>query len=85
MDSPTWHTSQSNIDRTNAVLKTIADKYKDLTGVVPAIAPLNEYVPETRINTHISLTFTSRPAGFVSQDLLDVTKQYWKDSYNSIR
>lgn len=43
MDSPTWHTAQSNVDRTDAVLKTIADKYKDLTGVVPAIAPLNEY------------------------------------------
>ncbi|KAH6917044.1 exo-beta-1,3-glucanase [Coprinopsis sp. MPI-PUGE-AT-0042] len=67
MDYPTWHTAQSNVDRTNAVLKTIAGKYKDLTGFVPAIAPLNE------------------PAGFFGQDVLDVTRQYWEDSYNNIR
>ena len=43
MDNPTWQTQQKNLDRTNAVLKTIADKYKDSVGTVPAIAPLNEY------------------------------------------
>ncbi|KAG2022873.1 exo-beta-1,3-glucanase [Coprinopsis cinerea AmutBmut pab1-1] len=42
MDYPTWHTKQSNVDRTNAVIQRIADLYKDRTGVVPAIAPLNE-------------------------------------------
>ncbi|KAG5634617.1 hypothetical protein H0H81_001373, partial [Sphagnurus paluster] len=40
--SPSWHLSQSNIDRTNAVIKTIASTYKDMASVVPAIAPLNE-------------------------------------------
>ncbi|EAU92553.1 exo-beta-1,3-glucanase [Coprinopsis cinerea okayama7 len=42
MDYPTWHTKQSNVDRTNAVIKRIADMFKDSTAVVPMIAPLNE-------------------------------------------
>ncbi|KAJ2935636.1 hypothetical protein H1R20_g1459, partial [Candolleomyces eurysporus] len=42
MDAPTWHTKQSNIDRSNAVIKRIAAMFKDMTGVVPAIAALNE-------------------------------------------
>lgn len=42
MDYPTWHTRQSNVDRTNAVIKTIANMFKDNKYVVPIIAPLNE-------------------------------------------
>lgn len=38
----TWHTKQSNIDRTNAVIKTLASMYKDMADVVSVIAPLNE-------------------------------------------
>ncbi|PPR01920.1 hypothetical protein CVT24_001259 [Panaeolus cyanescens] len=42
MDSPTWHTKQSNVDRTNAVIKRLASMFAGSTGVVPVIAPLNE-------------------------------------------
>ncbi|KAG6907273.1 hypothetical protein DXG01_009647 [Tephrocybe rancida] len=37
-----WYLLQSNIDRTNAIIKQIANTYKDSTSVVPAIAALNE-------------------------------------------
>jgi len=67
MPRPQWHTKQENVDRTNAIIKRIASQVKDMTGVVPVIAPLNE------------------PAGFFGQDILDVTRQYWLDSYESIR
>nr|ADX07317.1 putative exo-1,3-beta-glucanase precursor [Flammulina velutipes] len=40
---PTWHTSQSNVDRTNTVIKTIASWYKDRADVVAVVAPLNEF------------------------------------------
>ena len=38
-----WHTDPKNVDRTEAVLKTIASMFKDDTSTVPTIAPLNEY------------------------------------------
>ncbi|KAJ7897187.1 glycoside hydrolase family 5 protein [Mycena olivaceomarginata] len=37
-----WATSGSNVQRTNAVIKKIANLYKDNPSVVPIIAPLNE-------------------------------------------
>jgi aryl-phospho-beta-D-glucosidase BglC (GH1 family) len=40
--SSNWPNNQSNVDRTNAIIKKIANTYKDNTTVVPAIAPLNE-------------------------------------------
>lgn len=67
MDAPTWQTKQSNIDRTNAIIKTLASMFVNNPSVVPIIAPLNE------------------PAGFYSQQLLDVAKQFWYDSYGNIR
>ncbi|KAJ3508611.1 hypothetical protein NLJ89_g5658 [Agrocybe chaxingu] len=42
MDFPQWHTRQSNIDRTNAIIKRLASMFAGNTGVVPVIAPLNE-------------------------------------------
>ncbi|KIM47526.1 glycoside hydrolase family 5 protein [Hebeloma cylindrosporum] len=42
MNFPTWQTSQSNIDRTNAIIKKLASQFAGNTGVVPVIAPLNE-------------------------------------------
>lgn len=66
-NAPEWHTSQSYIDRTNAIIRRIAIMFRNRTGVVTAIAPLNE------------------PAGFYSQDVVEVSKQYWKTSYESIR
>ncbi|KAJ3757523.1 exo-beta-1,3-glucanase [Lentinula raphanica] len=42
MDYPTWHSNSTNVARTDAILKTIADMFKDNPTVVPIIAPLNE-------------------------------------------
>ncbi|KAH9973186.1 glycoside hydrolase family 5 protein [Lactifluus volemus] len=64
MPFPHWHSNQTNVDRTNKVIKQISLQFGS---IVPIIAPLNE------------------PAGFYGQDVLDVTRQYWKDSYDSIR
>ncbi|QRV80908.1 Cellulase (glycosyl hydrolase family 5 protein) [Ceratobasidium sp. AG-Ba] len=65
----TWHLYQSNVDRTNAIIKLLAvefsqSKYKN---VVATIAPLNE------------------PASFRGGDIVNVTRQYWLDSYQNIR
>ncbi|KAF9479442.1 glycoside hydrolase family 5 protein [Pholiota conissans] len=37
-----WHKVPKNVKRTNAIIKRIAVMYKDRTGVVSAITPLNE-------------------------------------------
>ncbi|KAG6817924.1 hypothetical protein H0H87_012392 [Tephrocybe sp. NHM501043] len=66
-DNPSWYLSQSNIDRSNAIIKRLADTYKDKSSVVSAIAALNE------------------PAGFLGDQMLSVTKQYWRDSYGNVR
>lgn len=42
MSYPEWQSSQSNIDRTNAIIKTLASMFAGQTNVVPIIAPLNE-------------------------------------------
>lgn len=42
MSYPQWQTSSSYISRTNNIIKTLANMYKDQTNVVPIIAPLNE-------------------------------------------
>ncbi|KAI9570306.1 glycoside hydrolase family 5 protein [Boletus coccyginus] len=39
---PTWHSNQTNIDRTNQVIQTIATIFAGQQNVVPMIAPLNE-------------------------------------------
>ncbi|KDR85716.1 hypothetical protein GALMADRAFT_51675 [Galerina marginata CBS 339.88] len=64
---PCWHTQSINVDRTKAVIRMLASMFKDMTGTVPIIAPLNE------------------PAGYFGNDVLEVTKQYWYDSYGIIR
>ncbi|KAI9444576.1 glycoside hydrolase family 5 protein [Lactarius indigo] len=64
---PQWQSSQTNIDRTNAVIRRIAYEFRNNYQVVSVIAPLNE------------------PAGFFGQQILDATRQYWHDSYGSIR
>ncbi|KAH7910927.1 glycoside hydrolase family 5 protein [Hygrophoropsis aurantiaca] len=42
MSFPTWHSNQTNIDRTNAIIKTITATVAGRPDVVPIIAPLNE-------------------------------------------
>ena len=37
-----WASNQTNVDRTNDIIKTIAGMFKDDTANVPIIAPLNE-------------------------------------------
>jgi len=39
---PEWQTNQTNINRTSAIIKKLASMFAGKTGVVPAIAPLNE-------------------------------------------
>ena len=41
---PQWQSSQSNIDRTNAIIKRIASMFASDPSVVSVIAPLNECV-----------------------------------------
>jgi glucan 1,3-beta-glucosidase len=40
INAPTWHTKASYISRTGAIIKTLANMFKDESSVV--IAPLNE-------------------------------------------
>ncbi|EPQ60446.1 glycoside hydrolase [Gloeophyllum trabeum ATCC 11539] len=42
MDFPHWHSNGTNVARTNAIIKRIADMFKDNANVVTTIAPLNE-------------------------------------------
>ncbi|KIM88860.1 glycoside hydrolase family 5 protein [Piloderma croceum F 1598] len=42
MPTPMWASNNTNVARTNAIIKTIANMFKDQTNVVPTIAPLNE-------------------------------------------
>lgn len=42
MSYPTWHSNQTNVDRTDAIIKTIISMVDSETGTVPIIAPLNE-------------------------------------------
>ncbi|KAI9453571.1 exo-beta-1,3-glucanase [Lactarius psammicola] len=67
MPFPQWQSSQTNIDRTNAIIRRMSYEFRNNYQVVSAIAPLNE------------------PAGFHGQQILDVTRQYWYDSYGKIR
>ncbi|KAF8335350.1 glycoside hydrolase family 5 protein [Cantharellus anzutake] len=64
-----WPNLQSNIDRTNAIIKTLAAEFSQASyaNVVSAIQPVNE------------------PAGFVGGNILPVTRQYYYDSYGNIR
>ncbi|KAF8640742.1 hypothetical protein AX17_000393 [Amanita inopinata Kibby_2008] len=39
---PGWHSNNTNVQRTDNIIKRIAGTYKDSTSVVPVIAPLNE-------------------------------------------
>lgn len=72
----TWQTSQSNIDRTNTIIKKLASQFAGNTGVVPVIAPLNEWVfARHRVLGIDLICFILRPAGFFSSQMLSVTKQ----------
>lgn len=44
MTTPMWHSNATNVARTDAIIKTIANMFKDDSSVVPIIAPLNESV-----------------------------------------
>jgi hypothetical protein len=44
MPFPKWHSNNTNVARTNAIIKTLAEMFKDESGTVPIIAPLNEWV-----------------------------------------
>jgi hypothetical protein len=59
MPMPMWASNNTNVARTNAIVKTLANMFKDKTNVVPTIAPLNE-----------SGLFTFRP-GYVADCPID--------------
>lgn len=42
MGFPTWHSNNTNIQRTDAIIKTIAGMFANNPNVVSIIAPLNE-------------------------------------------
>ena len=53
MSFPQWQSNQTNIDRTNAIIRTIAYQFQYNPQVVSVIAPLNEYVrPSTVFVSH---------------------------------
>jgi aryl-phospho-beta-D-glucosidase BglC (GH1 family) len=60
-----WATQQSNIDRTKAVIQSIAEEFSDpqYYGVVTAIGLLNE------------------PAGYLNSQLLNAARQYSSESF----
>lgn len=41
---PGWHSNQTNVERTDKIIMTIASMFADNPNVVPVIAPLNELV-----------------------------------------
>lgn len=41
---PEWHLNPTNVERTNAIVKTLAETFSGDSDVVAAIAPLNEQV-----------------------------------------
>lgn len=42
---PGWHSNQTNIARTNNIIKSIASEFGPQYGIVSAIGPMNESVP----------------------------------------
>lgn len=68
LGSINWQNSQSNINRSKAVVKTLAQEFSQSKygSVVTAIAPVNE------------------PAGYQSSKILSTAKQYYYDSYSLI-
>ncbi|KAF7972591.1 hypothetical protein HWV62_17392 [Athelia sp. TMB] len=78
MKTPMWHSNTTNVQRTDAIIKTIASMFKDQSDVVPIIAALNEQVLSYCIQK------LHQPAGFDS-GVLPVVTQYWYDSYGNIR
>ncbi|KAF9509204.1 glycoside hydrolase family 5 protein [Hydnum rufescens UP504] len=67
--SISWNIDQTNIDRTNAIIKALAAEFSkpQYANVVSAIAPLNE------------------PAAYTSSSLLSTYRQFVYDSYGNIR
>lgn len=47
LNYPGWHSNSTNVDRTKAIVKTLAGLFAGNTGNVPVIEPLNELVPSS--------------------------------------
>jgi len=83
---PGWHSNQTNIARTNNVIKRIASEFGPQNDVVSAIGPMNESVPDLRLYPRVlCLTLNDRPAGYDGTAVLNAVRQYWLDSYGNIR
>ncbi|KAI0275217.1 glycoside hydrolase superfamily [Gloeopeniophorella convolvens] len=76
---PQWHSNQTNIDRTNAIMKQIANEFVPQYQTVAMIQPLNE--SRVQLLTKVS---RFRPAGYDGQAVLSAVRQYWLDSWGNI-
>lgn len=65
-----WHTSSVNVQRTREALKILIDDF---------------VVNPTYKDTVTSIEALNEPGGFLGQKILDVTKQYYYDSYGALR
>lgn len=65
-----WHTSSVNVQRTREALKILIDDF---------------VVNPTYKDTVTSIQALNEPGGFLGQQVLDVTKQYYYDSYGALR
>ncbi|KAG1864692.1 glycoside hydrolase family 5 protein [Suillus subalutaceus] len=66
MPYPTWQSNQTNIARTDAIIKQIASMFAGQANVVPIIAPLNEYPygTSTQSNTVVLLHDAFQPLSY---------------------
>ncbi|KDQ12586.1 glycoside hydrolase family 5 protein [Botryobasidium botryosum FD-172 SS1] len=64
-----WHTNANNINRTNAVIKLLAAEFSQA-----------QYG-----NSVTAIAALNEPAGFISQDVISKTTQFWYDSYGNTR
>jgi hypothetical protein len=65
-----WHTSPINVQRTQQALKILIDDF---------------VVNPTYQDTVTSIEALNEPGGFIGGNILDVTKQYYYDSYGALR
>ncbi|EJU03858.1 glycoside hydrolase family 5 protein [Dacryopinax primogenitus] len=67
--TPTWHTEQSNVQRSQAIIQTLANEFSQgqYGGAVTAIELVNE------------------PAGYYSEDLLTCARNYYGSTYTTVR
>lgn len=84
-----WNTAQSNIDRSSAIIKTLAAefsqaKYNNVVSAIGGCFSISIIII-THVLIYLYLAPMNEPAGYSSSGLLSATRQYWYDSYGNIR